>query len=248
MNKNNKIKENKIVLSKDKKIIIILSILTILLFMFGIVLLININKNQSQIRELQSQTTNLNSIISSLNNSNNDLSSKIENNKSKIEELENNNNQLQSTKEEIEKEKDSLKNKNANLETDIKQLKRIYSSLNSKISSTQNAVSNNKSVEQAYEVGMWSSTVTYPEYSQTTNKREEVTTITEYNFKDNGDFYINREKIGTYKNGSIFFKDPNDSNYRTALYKIYNNTLYVNLYKTSRNIYVSTSFYECTKK
>ena len=67
MNKNNKIKENKIVLSKDKKIIIILSILTILLFMFGIVLWININKNQSQIRELQSQTTNLNSIISSLN-------------------------------------------------------------------------------------------------------------------------------------------------------------------------------------
>ena len=248
MSKNNKVKESKIVLSKDKKIIIVLSILIVSLFVFGIVLLINVDKNQSQIRELQAQTSDLHSIISSLNNSNNDLSSKVEDNKSKIEELENNNAILQNDKEKIENEKNTLKSKNENLETDIKQLKKDYSSLNSTISSVKNVTLDTTSVEPSYEVGIWSSTATHPEYSTITNAFEDVIYTTEYNFKSNGELYINGEKVGTYKDGSTFFKDANDLNYRTALYKIYNNTLYVNFYKTSENICVSSSFYECIKK
>ena len=55
------------------------------------------------------------------------------------------------------------------------------------------------------------------------------------------------DTVGTYKDGSILFKDSNDTNYRNALYKFSENDLYVNLYQNSTDICVSTDFFKCTK-
>ena len=224
---------------KDIKNIVIL-VLLISLIIVGI-LFFRSTLNQNQIYDLQSQ-------IQTLTTSNNELSSQIENNSTKIAELENNNTILQNEKETLVTEKTTL-------ETEIQQLKNDNATLTSQIASLKKSSNTNKtptssntsSATSSFEVGVWSTSVTDNEFSRETHTSKEVTYTTKYEFKNNGDFYVNGNKVGTYKDGSIFFKDSNDPNYRTASYKLNNNILYVNLYQNSSDICVSTNFYECKK-
>lgn len=224
---------------KDIKNIVIL-LLLILLIIVGVLFFRNC-LNQNQIYDLQSQ-------IQTLTTSNNELSSQIEGNSTKIAELENNNTILKNEKEALVTEKTTL-------ETEIEQLKNNIATLNSQIASLKKSSNTNKTptstntsnTTSPFEVGVWSSVVTTSEFSRETFTSKEVTYTTKYEFKSNGDFYVNDNKVGTYKDGSIFFKDSNDPNYRTASYNLNNNILYVNLYQDSANIVVSSNFYECKK-
>ena len=212
---------------KDIKIIIIL-ILFVLLIIVSVLYIISMT-NKNKIYDLQAQ-------IQDLNTSNNELSSQIEENKTKISELENNNNVLQQEKEALQTEIQQLENDKTNLSSQLAKSKKSSSTTNTTKPTTSSIV------------GIWSSSVTAPEYSSETHTSQEVTYTTTYEFKDNGDFYVDGNKVGTYKDNSIFFKDSNDPNYRTASYNFKNNILYVNLYQGKNDIYVSTNFYKCEKK
>ena len=208
---------------KDIKNIVII-ILVILLITIGILFFRSIT-NLNRIYDLQSQIQNLTALS-------NDLSSQIEENKVKISELENNNNILQEEKETLVTEKTSL-------ETEIQQLKDENAGLNSQISAlkkSSSSTSSNTSPNSTI-IGSWKTTI-----SESDNV---YTTI--YEFKSNGDFYINQCKVGTYQNGSILFKDSNDPNFRSATYNMTNGILYVNLYQHDTDIWVSTDFYKCDK-
>lgn len=214
----------------DKKNVIII-ILIILLFILGISFFRS-TVNQTQISDLQSQIQNLTA-------SNNELSSQIEENKTKIAELENNNSLLQN-------EKNTLTVEKSTLETELQQLKNDNATLNSQISSLKKSSSTSQKVSSSI-VGIWNTTITTTEFFPETHTDKEVSYTTTYEFKNNGDFYVNGNKVGTYKDNSIFFKDSNDPNYRTASYKLENSILYVNLYQSNTDICVSTDYYKCNK-
>lgn len=208
---------------KDIKNIIIL-VLLMSLIVVG-VLFFRSQLNQNQIYDLQSQ-------IQTLTTSNNELSSQIEDNSTKIAELENNNTILQNEKETLVTEKTTL-------ETEIQQLKNDNATLTSQIASLKKSSSSSASSTNSNSaiIGSWKTTITESDTVYTTI----------YEFKSNGDFYINQTKVGTYQNGSILFKDSNDPNFRSAAYNMTNGILYVNLYLHDTDIWVSTDYYKCEK-
>lgn len=223
-----KVEKTKLKFFKDRKNILIL-ILIVLLLIFMVLFCISTIK-QSKIIDLQSQ-------IQILSDSNNQLSLKVENSEAKITELENDRNTIKSESETLQSEKDSL-------EAELQQLKNTNDTLRSQIATKGNSSSSTTSPSV---VGVWVSSVTASEFSVEDHVSLKKTFSTKYEFKSNGDFYVNDTKVGTYKDGSIFFKDSNDANYRNALYKFSENDLYVNLYQNSKDICVSTDFFKCTK-
>lgn len=230
------IKKTKSKFLRDKKNILIL-ILIALLVIF-VVLFCRSAINQAEIIDLQSQ-------VQTLSDSNNKLSLKVENSENKITELENDRNEIKRKSETLQSKKDSL-------ETEIQQLKETNDTLRSQISTLKKNSNSTKRTSTSTStslsvVGVWTSSVTDTEFSIEDHASVRKTFSTKYEFKNNGDFYVNNTKVGSYKDGSIFFKDSNDTNYRNALYKFSGNNLYVNLYQNSTDICVSTDFFKCIK-
>lgn len=230
------IKKTKSKFLRDKKNILIL-ILIALLVIF-VVLFCRSTINQAEIVDLQSQ-------VQTLSDYNNKLSLKVENSENKITELEDDRNAIKSKSETLQSKKDSL-------ETEIQQLKETNDTLRSQISTLKKNSNSTKRASTSTStslsvVGVWTSSVTDTEFSIEGHASVRKTFSTKYEFKSNGDFYVNNTKVGSYKDGSIFFKDSNDTNYRNALYKFSGNNLYVNLYQNSTDICVSTDFFKCTK-
>lgn len=230
------IEKTKLKFFKDKKNILILILIVLLLIL--VTLFCRSTINQSKMIDLQSQ-------IQTLSDSNKQLSLKVENSEAKITELENDRNTIKSESETLQSEKDSL-------ETELLQLKDTNDTLKSQIATLKKDSNSTKgnstsSSSSPSVVGVWTSSVTDTEFSVETHTSSKKTFSTKYEFKSNGDFYVNNTKVGTYKDGSIFFKDSNDTNYRNALYKFSENDLCVNLYQNSTDICVSTDFFKCTK-
>ena len=159
-----------------------------------------------------------------------DNNQKVNNYENKIDSLDNNINTLDNKINTIEKEIDLLNN---NISSDKKE--------ESNFPNTSNESVNNEII------GKWSTTITDTIYSPDTHKENQETYVTLYEFKENGDFYINENKIGTYNNNDILLKDSNDYQYRMAHYYYIDNNLYVNLYYNNKNISISTYFYKCDK-
>lgn len=145
----------------------------------------------------------------------------------------------------------NYENKIDTLDNKINTIEKEIDLLNNNISSDKKEESNfpntsNESLNNEI-IGKWSTTITDTIYSPDTHKENQETYVTLYEFKENGDFYINENKIGTYNNNDILLKDSNDYQYRMAHYYYIDNDLYVNLYYNNKNISISTYFYKCDK-
>lgn len=145
----------------------------------------------------------------------------------------------------------NYENKIDTLDNKINTIEKEIDLLNNNISSDKKEESNfpntsNESLNNEI-IGKWSTTITDTIYSPDTHKENQETYVTLYEFKENGDFYINENKIGTYNNNDILLKDSNDYQYRMAHYYYIDNNLYVNLYYNNKNISISTYFYKCDK-
>ena len=145
----------------------------------------------------------------------------------------------------------NYENKIDTLDNKINTIEKEIDLLNNNISSDKKEESNfpntsNESLNNEIIV-KWSMTIIDTIYSPDTHKENQETYVTLYEFKENGDFYINENKIGTYNNNDILLKDSNDYQYRMAHYYYIDNDLYVNLYYNNKNISISTYFYKCDK-
>ena len=147
---------------------------------------------------------------------------------------------------------DSLDNNMDTLENKINTLEKEIDLLNNNISSNEKEEPNlpntsNESLNNEI-IRKWNTTITDIVYSPDTYKEIQETYVTSYEFKENGDFYINGNKIGTYNdNNNIFLRDSNDDQYRMAHYYYIDNNLYVNLYYNNKDIVINTDFYKCDK-
>lgn len=134
---------------------------------------------------------------------------------------------LQNSTNTLETKLSSLKTESSNNSKAINNVKRDLDNLNS------NSKANNYRTSST-----WSSIVT----------DRGIEYATTYEFKDNGDFYVNDKKVGSYFDGSILLKDSNDQQYRAGNYYQIDNKMYINFYETDTDIYISSSFIECEKK
>lgn len=141
---------------------------------------------------------------------------------------------------EIKENINTLDNKFSSISNDIDKIDNLnkkVDSLNIKLSSSNNI--DNKLIQS------WKTTVKDTKYFHDSFESIEETYITIYEFKPNGEFYINKNKVGIYYNNNILFKDSNDDHYRLAHYYFIDNDLYVNLYFNNEDILSSTNFYKC---
>lgn len=134
---------------------------------------------------------------------------------------------------------DDLENKINDLEKKISLLSDDIIKGKTNFSNSSVSNSNNKIIKS------WKTTVIDNVYSTDSHEETQETYVTVYEFKENGDFYINKNKVGTYSNNYILLKDSNDTNFRVANYYYVNDTLYMNLYFNTKDIVISTDFYEC---
>lgn len=141
---------------------------------------------------------------------------------------------------EIRENINTLDNKFSSISDDIDKidgLNKKVDFLNTKISSSNNI--DNKLIQ------CLKTTVKDTKYFYDPFESIEETYTTIYEFKPNGEFYINKNKVGIYYNNNILFKDSNDDYYRLAHYYFIDNDLYVNLYFNNEDILSSTNFYKC---
>lgn len=215
---NDSTKNSKNKFYKDKKNIIIL-VLIMLLLITGTILCISILSKKD------------------LTSANNSLQAKIEETKATITELEGSNSTLQEEINTLKKEKQQLESEknNSNYKTTNSE-KKPTSSTQTTTSTPSNPI-----------IGSWKTYVTDSVFDFETHRTIEKNFTTIYEFKEDGSFYVNYNKVGTYKDGTIFFKDSNDPDFRSASYNMTNGILYMNLYQNDTDICVSSSFYECTK-
>lgn len=137
------------------------------------------------------------------------------------------------------------------IKKEIKQLKTQYNSLpdySKNITNLENKINiledNYSSTQQTNNIiGKWKTTVETRDFFTDAP----ITCVTIYEFKSNGDFYINENKVGTYSNNYIFFKDANDEQYRVGNYYYFDNNLYLNSFANTQDILVSSNFYKCEK-
>lgn len=223
--------------------------MSILIILFSILSfqIITINKQYNALQNSISKTSeNL-----SNNFSNIDCPSRVDALENSINNLQNEINILKS--ENTFESYDSLFNV---LEQDIKNLKQKYNTLLN-CSNTINALKEKIDIlENIYLttqsdnnnsriVGKWKTDVI--SFNPSVNKIEEINFTTIYEFKDNGDFYINDENVGIYFDNCIFFKDSNDKSFRVGHYYDIDNNLYIDLFFNGRDIVSDFYFYKCEK-
>lgn len=164
--------------------------------------------------------------------------------------------ELEALKKNCEADK-NFSDKMDNINLDIAELHNKYDSmpdyseeinkLNSKINTLENKISSTVVNEKNNKpIGKWQSVVLDYDYTQShTSEKYSFTTI--YEFGDNGEFYINGNKTGTFKNNYIIFKDSNDPSFRIGYYFYIDTALYINLYMNKIDIVLSSDLYECNK-
>ncbi len=225
-----------------KKDIFIYVILTILFFscVLLVIQIININEKYDKLQIAMTENSNNVQVEDYKSN----YSSEIETLKNEINTLKKNNifKQYDDTISLIKEDVKSLKNKYNSIpdhSKDISTLEKKINSLNDNYLSLQQT--NNKIV------GKWKTTITITEFSVDDHTTKDVTYTTLYEFKSNGDFYINNNKVGTFSDNDVLLKDLNDEQYRAGHYYYVDDNLYLNFYATSKNITISTDFYKCEK-
>lgn len=215
-------------------ILIILSLLVLLL----IFQVINISEKYNELQTASSK--NLNTVQTELSSTT--YSSKVLENEINTLKTENVSNQYDNTINSIKEEINELKSKYnslPNYSKDITNLEKKTNLLENNYLSSTKIHSNI--------IRKWKTTVETEELSDESHTINKITCTTKYEFKSNGDFYINENKVGIFADNYIFFKDANDEQYRTANYYYIDNNLYLNLFATTKDIIVSTSFYNCEK-
>lgn len=222
-----------------KKIITSLLILIVYTtILYGFFYYLN-NENLKKIAALSIKTNNLNQQLCDLNESINNLK------QDNINALYEKNEEIQSLNKKLDNANSRLNQYKTKISNVKKETKRNSRKLENKLSNINNNVVIGKYKSIVKDVFAINST----EFLEGKSQYEE-TVETIYEFKGNGDFYINNQKIGTYNSGNILLECANDKLPKTkANYYIDKNVLYINIYvsQTKKICSVLDAVYKCEK-
>lgn len=223
-----------------KKIICLLILIVYTTILCGTFYYFN-NKNLQKIASLSIKTNNLNQQLDDLNESINNLKQdNINALCEKNEEIKLLNEKLANTNLSLNQYKANISNIKKETKENSKRLKNELNNINNKVvtGKYKSIVKDDYAIERARGIEVSEDELPY---------KETVETI--YEFKSNGDFYINDQKIGTYNSGNIFYKSEKDELTMTANYYIDKNILYIDIYEsqTKKIMHCLTAVYKCEK-